>query len=163
MCDFLNDADFYYQERFSAQEIFEKRRRRWPIQRNSDTKKLGHEKNRFSEGKAQRNNIFAPRRMTTSPDQFELSFSEESLKPDGAAAWRAEWSKRAEELCQRLGVPLNHQAEVRLQWGPVLRGRLYLAEEQLWFDGDRHKLLLRIDQTTFHLNETESVLRLDAL
>ena len=60
--------------------------------------------------------------MSISPDQFEFSFSEGSVKPDGAAAWRAEWARRAEELCQRLGVPLNHLVEVRLLRGPVLQG-----------------------------------------
>lgn len=75
--------------------------------------------------------------------------------------WRAEWLRAAEDLCRRLGVPLNHRAEVRLLQGPVLRGRLCVAEEQLWPDGDRHGLVLRIDRATFRLGEMESVLRLD--
>ena len=74
--------------------------------------------------------------------------------------WRAEWMRAAEELCRRLAVPLNHRAEVRLIQGPILRGRLCLAEEQLWRDGDRHRLVLRIGQATFRLGEMESVLRL---
>ena len=75
--------------------------------------------------------------------------------------WRTEWMRAAEDLCRRLAVPLNRRAEVRLLQGPVLRGRLCLAEEQLWPDGDRHRLVLRIGQTTFRLGEMESVLRLD--
>lgn len=75
--------------------------------------------------------------------------------------WRAEWMRAAEELCRRLAVPLNRRAEVRLSQGPVLRGRLCLAEEQLWPDGDRDRLVLRIGQATFRLGEMESVLRLD--
>ena len=50
---------------------------------------------------------------------------------------------------------------MRLIQGPVLRGRLSLAEEQLWPDGDRHRLVLRIGQATFRLGEMESVMRLD--
>jgi hypothetical protein len=52
---------------------------------------------------------------------------------------------------------------VRLIQGPILRGKLCLAEEQLWPDGNRHRLLLRIDHATFRLGEMESVLRLDDL
>jgi len=75
--------------------------------------------------------------------------------------WRAEWLRAAEVLCRRLGVPLNQRAEVRLLQGPVLRGGLCLAEEQLWPDGDRDRLVLRIDRATFRLGEIESVVRLD--
>ncbi len=94
-------------------------------------------------------------------EQFEFVFPEGSPEPEMAMPWRAQWLRAAEELCQRLGVPLNHRAEVRLLQGPVLRGRLCLAEEQLWPDGDRHRLVLRIDRATFRLGEMESVLRLD--
>ena len=94
-------------------------------------------------------------------EQFEFAFSERSPAAQGAMPWRAEWMRAAEELCRRLAVPLNHRAEVRLIQGPVLRGRLCLAEEQLWPDGDRHRLVLRIGQATFRLGEMESVLRLD--
>ena len=94
-------------------------------------------------------------------EQFEFAFSEGSLGAQGAMPWRAEWMRAAEELCRRLAVPLNHRAEVRLFQGPILRGRLCLAEEQLWPDGDRHRLVLRIGQATFRLGEMESVLRLD--
>ena len=94
-------------------------------------------------------------------DQFEFAFSEGSPEALGAMPWRAEWMRAAEELCRRLAVPLNDRAEVRLIQGPILRGRLCLAEEQLWPDGDRHRLALRIGQTTFRLGEMESVLRLD--
>ena len=69
--------------------------------------------------------------------------------------------RAAEDLCRRLAVPLNRRAEVRLIQGPVLRGRLCLAEEQHWPNGDRHRLVLRIGQATFRLGEMESVLRLD--
>ncbi len=94
-------------------------------------------------------------------EQFEFAFSEGSPGAPGAMPWRVEWMRAAEVLCQRLAVPLNHRAEVRLIQGPVLRGRLCLAEEQLWRDGDRQRLVLRIGPTTFRLGEVESVLRLD--
>ena len=94
-------------------------------------------------------------------EQFEFAFSEGPPEAQGAMPWRAEWMRAAEELCRRLAVPLNHRAEVRLIQGPILRGRLCLAEEQLWQDGDRHRLLLRIDRATFRLGEIESVVRLD--
>jgi len=94
-------------------------------------------------------------------EQFEFAFSEGSPEPEEATHWRAEWMRAAEDLCWRLGVPLHHRAEVRLMQGPILRGRLCLDEEQLWPDGDRHRLVLRIGQATFRLGDMESVLRLD--
>jgi hypothetical protein len=94
-------------------------------------------------------------------DQFEFTFPEGSPGAEGAAHWRAEWMRRAEDLCRRLAVPLYHRAEVRLTQGPILRGRLCLDEEQLWPDGDRHRLVLRIGEATFRLGEMESVVRLD--
>jgi len=99
--------------------------------------------------------------MMSGPEQSEFTFSEGSPEPEGVARWRAEWMRAAEDLCRRLAVPLHHQAEVRLTQGPILRGRLCLDEEQLWPDGDRHRLVLRIGQATFRLGEMESVLRLD--
>ena len=93
--------------------------------------------------------------------QFEFAFSESSPEPEAATHWRAEWMRVAEDLCRRLAVPLHHQAEVRLIQGPILRGRICLDEEQLWPDGDRHRLVLRIGHATFRLGEMESVLRLD--
>lgn len=95
------------------------------------------------------------------PEQSEFQFSEAPPDPQAVMGWRAEWVQAAEDLCRRLAVPLNHQAEVRLIQGPILRGRLCLAEEQLWHDGNRHRLLLRIDRATFRLGEMESVVRLD--
>jgi hypothetical protein len=99
--------------------------------------------------------------MMSGSEQFEFAFSEGSPEPEGVAHWRAEWMRVAEDLCRRLAVPLYHRAEVRLTQGPVLRGRLCLDEEQLWPDGDRHRLVLRIGQATFRLGEMESILRLD--
>jgi hypothetical protein len=93
--------------------------------------------------------------------QFEFSFPEGSPETEGAARWRAEWMRVAEDLCRRLAVPLHHRAEERLTQGPILRGRLCLDEDQLWPNGDRHRLVLRIGQATFCLGEMESVLRLD--
>lgn len=93
--------------------------------------------------------------------QVEFEFSEAPPDPQAAMPWRDEWLRAAEALCQRLAVPLNRRAEVRLTQGPILRGRLCLAEEQLWPDGDRHRLVLRIDGITFRLGEMESVVRLD--
>lgn len=93
-------------------------------------------------------------------EQPEFSFPEGRPAPEMAMPWRMEWMRAAEDLCQRLGVPLNCRAEVRLIQGPILRGWLCLAEEQFWPDGDRHRLVLRIGQTTFRLGEMESVLRL---
>jgi len=99
--------------------------------------------------------------MMSGSEQFEFTFPERSPDSEGAAHWRAEWMRAAEDLCRRLAVPLHHNAEVRLMQGPILRGRLCLDEEQLWPDGDRHRLVLRIGQATFRLSEMESVLRLD--
>ena len=95
------------------------------------------------------------------PEQSEFRFSESPPDPQAVVKWRAEWVRAAEDLCRRLAVPLNCQAEVRLSQGPILRGRLSLAEEQLCSDGDRHRLLLRIGHATFRLGEMESAVRLD--
>ena len=99
--------------------------------------------------------------MMSGSEQSEFTFPEGSPESEGAVSWRAEWMRTAEDLCRRLAVPLHHRAEVRLTQGPILRGRLCLDEEQLWPDGDRHRLILRIGQATFRLGEMESVLRLD--
>jgi len=101
--------------------------------------------------------------MMSGSEQSEFTFPEGSPESEGAVSWRAEWMRTAEDLCRRLAVPLHHRAEVRLTQGPILRGRLCLDEEQLWPDGDRHRLILRIGQATFRLGEMESVLRLDDL
>ena len=93
--------------------------------------------------------------------QSEFSFPAGPSGPEEVSPWRAEWIRAAEDLCRRLAVPLNRNAEVRLTQGPILRGRLILAEEQLWPEGDRHRLVLRIGHATFRLGEMESVLRLD--
>jgi hypothetical protein len=99
--------------------------------------------------------------MMSGSEQFEFAFPQGSPEPEEAVSWRAEWTRVAEDLCLRLAVPLHHRAEVRLIQGPILRGRLCLDEEQLWPDGDRHRLVLRIGQASFRLGEMESVLRLD--
>jgi len=64
--DFLNDADFYFQERFSAQEIFEKRRRRWPIRRNSDTKNWAMKKSIFRVKSAAEQHFCTPLKIVLS-------------------------------------------------------------------------------------------------
>lgn len=94
-------------------------------------------------------------------EQFEFQFSQSPTDSHAAGDWRAEWVRAAEDLCGRLAVPLNCRAEVRLIQGPILRGLLCLAEEQIWADGDRHRLLLRVGGATFRLGEMESVVRLD--
>ncbi|MEO8350228.1 MAG: hypothetical protein ABI680_00765 [Chthoniobacteraceae bacterium] len=80
---------------------------------------------------------------------------------DGLSAWRAERARANEELGRRLGLPVNHGAEIRLGQGIVLRGILRLAEETLWIEATRHTLLLRIDSLTFRFGEIESAIRTD--
>jgi len=100
-------------------------------------------------------------------DQGEFFFPEEPAEPDPLAKaaapspWRAEWVQRAGELERQLGMPLNCQVEVRLTQGPVLRGKLFLEEEGLWPEGNRHRVLMRIGRTTFRLGEIESVIRIE--
>ena len=95
-------------------------------------------------------------------DQGEFFFPEEPANPAAPSPWRAEWEGRLKELERQLGVPLNCQVEVTLAQGPVLRGKLYLEEEGLWPEGNRHRVLLRIGRATFRLGEIESVVRIES-
>ncbi len=94
-------------------------------------------------------------------NQSEFFFPEEPADPAAPSPWRAEWEGRVKELERQLGVPLNCRVEATLNQGPVLRGKLFLEEEGLWLEGNRHRVLMRIGHTTFRLGEIESVVRIE--
>ncbi len=90
-------------------------------------------------------------------EQFEFTFPTASHTD---SPWRVEWKRRAMELCERLALPLNHPAEVRLARGRVLKGKLTLAEDQL-FPDERNRPILMIGGTSFQFGEIASMVRLD--
>jgi len=93
-------------------------------------------------------------------EQREFSF-DPTDQADGLQSWRAEREQTIQTLCRKLGLPIGHQTEVVLAQGPVLRGRLRLARNELWIEGSRHTLELEIDGTPFRLGDVETVVRLE--
>ncbi len=107
-------------------------------------------------------------------DQLEFPFTDPSgedaaqpvlpgLFPDGLDEWRARRREEMETLAHSLGLPLGHEVELVLGSGPLLRGKLLLADQRLWVDatGRDNGLLLRIGAAEFHAREVESCVRLD--
>ncbi len=96
------------------------------------------------------------------PEQLGFDFAAApGTSPSGYDRWQAERRQALEGLARQLGLPLGHQAEVRLRDGVVLRGLLALAEDELFIAGRRDfDLLLRVDRCTFKPNEIESCVRL---
>src|SRR5436190_170665 len=82
--------------------------------------------------------------------------------PDGLSSWHQERELAARELARRLGLPVGHQAEVRLKDGVILRGRLRAGEVIFSLETfSRGKLALEIDGIVFAYSEIESCVRLD--
>lgn len=100
--------------------------------------------------------------MSQEPEQLGLNFSRETDATDGLARWHEERQAALRDLAQKLGLPLDHPAEVVLQGGIRLRGILRLAQEELFREPKRDlRLQLRIDRCTFLPTEMESCVRLD--
>ncbi len=87
-------------------------------------------------------------------EQLEFNFSagpeDGAAEPDGFDAWRAEMRAEDEAEARRLGLPLRHVVEVQLESGPLLKGRLELANpELLRLMGRPPRLALRIGGSVF--------------
>ncbi len=100
--------------------------------------------------------------------QLDFTFQDAPAQPglpglegDALAAWREERRQANEALCRKLGLPINHRAEVNLAQGMTLRGYLRLAQEVIWIQGSRQTLILAVDAVTFRLVDVESAVRLD--
>jgi hypothetical protein len=93
--------------------------------------------------------------------QPEFSF-EANAPHSGYDRWQAERRAAKIELGKRLGLPLDHQVEVWLRGEVRLRGRLNLAEENLFLpEGNDVHLHLAIGRTIFEAGEIESCVRTD--
>lgn len=93
--------------------------------------------------------------------QSEFNFSAGETE-HGYTQWLAGRRMAAEELAQRIHLPLGHQVEVWLYGGVRLRGKLRLREEQLFIEEERVRHLeFVVDRVTFALREMESCVRLD--
>jgi len=98
----------------------------------------------------------------TTETQNDMDFSGQSQPNDGHTAWQRQRQQARSLVSQRLGLPLGHDAEVRLLDGVVLRGTLRLREELLFFElQDLGNVELAIGRATFRQSEVESCVRLD--
>ncbi len=94
----------------------------------------------------------------TSQSEFDF----DAAGSDGYYHWLTGRKKSAQELAQKLNLPLFHQVEVWLVGGIRLRGRLTLQEEFLLMDEEQLRHLpLKVDHVIFHIREMESCVRLD--
>lgn len=98
---------------------------------------------------------------------YHQSFKVYGLESDtvriasGLEAWRTERARELERVCAKLGLPLNHRVEVRLENGLELRGVLRLVREELWGPKRRERIGLRIDSATFLFADVAAAVRLD--
>jgi hypothetical protein len=100
--------------------------------------------------------------MSGKPEQLGLDFSRATNAKDGLTRWHEERQEALRDLARKLGLPLDHPAEVVLQGGIRLRGMLRLGQEELLIEPKRDlRLQLRIDRCTFLPTEIESCIRLD--
>jgi len=80
----------------------------------------------------------------------------------GLNAWRDERMEHIRKLAARAGLPLEHQVELTLRSGPVLRGQLRLAVDSLWVETEHlEQILFEVDGATFRVREIESCVRTD--
>jgi hypothetical protein len=81
---------------------------------------------------------------------------------DGYSQWLAGRRMAAEELAQRMHLPLDHEVEVWLVGSVRLRGKLRLHEELLFVEEDRVRhLMLQVGSVAFNIREMESCVRVD--
>ncbi|MDB6155851.1 MAG: hypothetical protein JWL90_4304 [Chthoniobacteraceae bacterium] len=93
-------------------------------------------------------------------EQFEFSFQQTASDSAQTASWRAQWDRRAAELCGRFGLPLNCRVEARLYRGTVLKGELSVVEDQLFFE-DQNQLMLMIGRRILRFCEIASVMQVN--
>jgi hypothetical protein len=93
--------------------------------------------------------------------QPEFNFDNNS-QPDGLAAWHHARQSAVLSLAIKLGLPIEHQVEVSLKDGVILRGKLRVGEVVLGLETlTRAKLSLEVDGVVFSCSEIESCVRLD--
>ena len=93
--------------------------------------------------------------------QGELDFGSVSAD-DGYSRWLAQRKLAVAEMARQMNLPLGHQVEVWLVGGILLRGKLQLQEERLfWGNDDAQHLGLVVDHVPFTIREMESCVRLD--
>lgn len=93
--------------------------------------------------------------------QSEIKFDAKSGK-DGFAEWVIARHQAAEEVANKLGLPLGHPVEVWLRGGIRLSGKLQLAHELLLVEEHKvRQLPLVVDGVTFTYSEMESCVRAD--
>jgi hypothetical protein len=98
--------------------------------------------------------------------QIEFCFDEKqppapSGESDGLAGWREELRRQHLDLAKKLGLPLDHAAEVWLKNGICLKGILRLDEEMLLHVAPTHaNIRFIIDRAPFQYSEIERCIRL---
>ena len=94
-------------------------------------------------------------------EQILFDFQAAPKGADSLSSWRESRAREVEKACNRLGLPIGKNAEVRLKSGTTLRGLLRLAEETLWIEADRKTVILQIAEATFHISEIAAAVRAD--
>ena len=81
---------------------------------------------------------------------------------DGLDRWQADRRRAMRALARKMNLPVDHEVEVWLRGGVLLRGKLRLRDELLFVEEDRiHELELAIDKATFKKGDIESCVRMD--
>ena len=93
--------------------------------------------------------------------QPEFDF-DRSAPADGLDRWHAQRERASRRLARRLGLPLDHEVEVRLKDGVILRGKLRLKETVLILEAvDERTLELVIGRADFRPADMDACVRLD--
>jgi hypothetical protein len=91
----------------------------------------------------------------------QLSFEFAGTVSDGLALWREQRQEALRRLAVELGLPVGVPCEVVLTTGLLVRGRLLLDEEDLFFFARRDDAKFRIGKVNFSIAEIASCISLD--
>jgi hypothetical protein len=91
----------------------------------------------------------------------QLAFEFAGNASDGLSLWREQQKAALRRLGIELGLPLGAQCEVLLESGLLLRGRLFLNENDLFPVARRDSAVLRIGDINFFIGEIASCVRID--
>jgi len=99
--------------------------------------------------------------VSNASPQNEFNF-EDTSPQDGLKSWRTQRNRASRRLANRLGLPLDHEVEVWLTNGVMLRGKLELKESVLFLeDVETKELDLIIGRADFRHTDIESCVRMD--
>ena len=97
------------------------------------------------------------------PRQLGFNFEDSPESSEsGIDAWRAARQARVQELSLRSGLPVGHLVEVELESGPLLRGKLLMADDLLWIEtGCVEQAVFEVDGVRIRIREIKACVRQD--